>query len=431
MDTTAQVAVIGAGAAGLAAAWRLAGHTAAITVLEAASSPGGNCTALDVRLPGHAPCSIDVGVSDFNAATFTRLVDLLAQLGVAAAPIAQDAAFVDDDGQTRLSSRDGVWTGDAAIVAEIQRFSQTCTQPGAMPPGAGWSLARFCRSHGFDPAFVRTYLGPRARGCFAMPGGDVGAFELPALVAFWRAHGLVGRSTPPPRMAVVGGMSRWCEAMQRALALRGAQVRCDTTVVALERTHRGVVLTTRGPGGITVARFDHVVLAVPPRAAAALVGFDRALQRAVLDVPTQRAEVVVHTDARVMPRDRARWGAYNYVVTDRALAGPSMTFYPKRLRRLADDAPDVFVTLGPDRALDPGRVLARRWFDHPCATAAHAAAAVRLSTMQGRHGLWWCGSHLRAPFLHEHAIESGEAAAQAVLDRLAQREALRSIAASA
>jgi hypothetical protein len=85
------------------------------------------------------------------------------------------------------------------------------------------------------------------------------------------------------------------------------------------------------------------------------------------------------------------------------------------MRALPDDAPDVFVTMNPERAIDPASILVERRFEHPIATPDRDDVVARLDALQGCGRAWLCGSHLRAPFLHEQAIEDG----QRVADRLA------------
>lgn len=423
MHSSTQVAVIGGGAAGMGAARRLLEHGVAVTIFEPAPELGGNCTGIEVPRADGDVCSVDVGVSDFNAETFARVRGLLDALGVAYAPICQDAAFVGPDGGTSLFVRAGrvhAHGPDAgALVGEIARFGRAAIAVLDDPAFADWTVDRYLRARGFGEAFARGYLYPRAIGCFAMPAGDPGRFPIQSLVRFWHAHGLVGRSEPPPRMAVLGGMHRYCAALRSRLEHMGAEIRCATRVGEIALGRGGVEIRTTGEAGSATHRFEHVVLATSPGALARMRvrGVGLGAVAAFAQLPTQRARLVVHTDAAFMPRDRDRWGAYNYAV-DAApgTAGPTITFYPKRMRGLTDAAPDVFVTMNPRRSVEPARVIAERWFDHPLASAAGRRLAAQIDRLQGHGNLWFCGSHLREPFLHEQALASGED----VADRLVQ-----------
>ncbi|MFO0636599.1 MAG: FAD-dependent oxidoreductase [Nannocystaceae bacterium] len=394
-------------------------HGVTVTIFDAGARLGGKCTGVTVPMADGRGCDVDLGVSDFNAETFVRVRGLLDALGVAYAPICQDAAFVDPGGCAALWTREGHAHAESAAAAglgdEIARFGRAAVAMLDDPACADWDLQRFLHAHGFAPAFAAAYVHPRAIGCFAMPGGDPGRFPASSLLRFWRGHGLVGRSDPPPRMAVVGGMHRYCDALQRWLAARGAEIRCGTAVTEIVAHRDGIAVACDDVG--PARRFDHVVVAAPPHALARvrLRGAGLDVLAAFVRLPSQRARVVAHTDAGFMPRARERWGAYNYVVGARA-AAPTLTFYPKRLRGLPDDAPDVFVTMNPHRPIDPCRVIAERMFDHPLACSAARGLAAQIDRLQGRGNLWACGSHLREPFLHEQALASGED----VADRLVQ-----------
>lgn len=412
----------------MGAARRLLDHGVVVTIFESALRLGGNCTGIDVPTGDGGVCSVDVGVSDFNAETFGRVRGLLDALGVAYAPICQDAAFVRRDGGTSLFVRAGRAHAEgpdaAALLAEIARFGRAAIAVLDDPAFADWTVDRYLRARGFGDAFARGYLYPRAIGCFAMPAGDPGRFPIQSLVRFWHAHGLVGRSDPPPRMAVVGGMHRYCATLRSRLEDMGAEIRCATRVGEIAMARGGVEIRTANEAGSATRRFDHVVIATSPGALARMRvrGVGLSAVAAFAQLPTQRARLVVHTDVTFMPRDRDRWGAYNYVVdAGPGAAGPTITFCPKRMRGLPDGAPDVFVTMNPGHAVEPARVIAERWFDHPLASAAGRRLAARIDRRQGQSNLWFCGSHLREPFLHEQAQASGED----VADRLVQVAARR------
>src|SRR6476620_10700935 len=78
-----RVAVIGAGIAGLACAWRLAQSDAAIeaTLFEANEYFGGHANAVDITLDGITR-AVDTGFLVFNLSTYPNLVALFEELDV-------------------------------------------------------------------------------------------------------------------------------------------------------------------------------------------------------------------------------------------------------------------------------------------------------------------------------------------------------------
>ena len=148
-----------------------------------------------------------------------------------------------------------------------------------------------------------------------------------------------------------------------------------------------------------------------PGEAAALGGFDY-----------NRNEVVLHTDARVMPRRRAAWSSWNVdqVACDPPGRAVTMTYHMNRLQALPGPV-DYFVSVNPGDRVRDERVIvgavvratrstrSGRSTRRPPSTGSRAIAAT-----------WYAGAHLGFGF-HEDGCRSGFDAA--ALIGTAEREA--------
>jgi len=418
----------------MGAARRLVEAGCEVTLIECLPRLGGDCFGVDVPLPDGGSHRVDVGVSDFNIDTFVRIRSLLDELELQYRPICQDASFMTPAGETTMFTQGGQLETleeglDAGSLAEeIARFNLACVEVLEGEAYGGWTLGRYLHAKGYSQALAEHFLYPRAIGCFSMPDGDPAEMPVQSLVRFWRMHGLVGGG-PARRMSVVGGMHVYCAAMQRWLAEMGADIRCSTRVIGIVRREDGVEIRaiTRDDEHL-VFGVDHVVVATNPNEALPLLEDPSAQESAAFDgIPYQRARLVVHTDAAVLPPDPGTWGAYNYIVPRGAApkVRPTITFFPNRILGLPADVPDVFVTMNP--AIEPAteHIIAQRFFEHPVASPATEVAARRIDALQGERGTWFCGSYLAEPFLHEQAHGSGEDIATRLLDSLATRACAR------
>jgi predicted NAD/FAD-binding protein len=252
-----------------------------------------------------------------------------------------------------------------------------------------------------------------------MPAGDPDGHDLRSLVRFWLAHGLVG-TRPRQRMHVVGGMWSYCDAFAAWLRARGGTLQLGARVERIARGAGGVRIGYERAGRQHACVADHVVIAADAsRVGGMLADADDDEHRALASVRYEHAEVVVHRDPRLMPRDRAAWGAYQFYVAraGEQLTGPSITFYPHRLAGLADAA-GIFVSLNPPIAPRAELVIATQRLVHPVANPT-AARTDLFTRVQGRRNTWYAGSYLQAPSLHEQAFESGARAADAIARRAA------------
>ena len=127
----------------------------------------------------------------------------------------------------------------------------------------------------------------------------------------------------------------------------------------------------------------------------------------------QKNEAFLHSDTALMPKRRALWSSWNYLGEDVGSSGSvSVTYWMNRLQNLPVETP-VLVSLNPGRAPDPSKTWARMTYDHPLFDRGALAAQRALPSIQGRDGLWFCGSYCGHGF-HEDGLQAGFAVASAL-----------------
>jgi len=160
-------------------------------------------------------------------------------------------------------------------------------------------------------------------------------------------------------------------------------------------------------------RFDQVVLACHSDQALALLEDASYLERDILGAITyQHNDTVLHTDARLLPRNRKAWAAWNaYLPADPAQAC-TVSYCMNLLQGLPGETPLV-VTLNRTGDIDPARILVRRGYQHPVYTHAAVAAQARRHEIQGTRHTWFAGAYWGWGF-HEDGIRSGVEVARAL-----------------
>lgn len=416
MELAGTVAVVGGGAAGMGAAYALIKAGLPVTLFEAEPKLGGHCFGVSMPLPDGKSARVDAGVSDFNRATFTTVGNLLTELGVDYYPVCQDASFMTPDGAPVWFSRAGTLhflrppESPEQFKTEITRFNTTCIEVLSDGTFAEWTTQKYLDARGYSEDFRRLYFNPRAQGCFPMPDKPPAAYMIRSLVAFWRMHGIVGPGRPD-RMIVRGGMHAYCAAFEDWVRQREGVLQLGTRVVGISRRKNRIRIRALSPVRENLTfEFEHVVIASNANQVIPLLEDATQEERRIYaGFGWQRSRLVVHRDNRLMPHDRATWGAYNYLVSDGTAPEirPTITFYPNRLASLDADVPDVFVTMNPFREPDPGHIITNQFFVHPSVGGITDMACERLDAIQGRRGTWFCGSYVREPFVHEQAMSCG------------------------
>lgn len=267
--TALRVAVIGAGPAGLAAAFRLSRAGTSATVLEAAPAVGGRTRTDEVD-----GCRIDTAVQLFGS-VYTAFLRMLREAGAGALC-------------ERTSGRDALWRGGAAhevvygsptsmmtsgalpftlklklgahYLPFLHRHAQAL-ELGALERAAAAALDRESVAawgeREMGRGFVDLLADPMLCTLYGSRAGETSA-------AFYHALARQGMSLDV--LALRGGAGAFCGALAAAVRHAGGEVRVRSPVRALTTDAEGVEVSGDG----WTERFDAAVIALPAPAARAL-----------------------------------------------------------------------------------------------------------------------------------------------------------------
>jgi predicted NAD/FAD-binding protein len=273
-------------------------------------------------------------------------------------------------------------------------------------PGPGPTLGDYLDGHGYGAAFRDQHLVPMAAALWSSPAATIARFPVQYLVRFMANHHMLQLAGRPPWRVVRGGSRTYVDAMAARWDVR---VRLATPVRGVVRDAQGA--TVRCDAG--AERFDQVVLACHGDQALALLADASDTERDILGAITYQAnDVVLHTDAALLPRRRKAWAAWNAYVPADPARECTVSYCMNLLQGLPVATPLV-VTLNRTHAIDPARVLVRRAYHHPVYTPEAVAAQARKAEIQGVRRTWFAGAYWGWGF-HEDGMRSGVEVARAL-----------------
>lgn len=409
------IAVIGAGISGLACAHYLSRkHT--VSVFEAGSQIGGHTATVDVKL-GTRRYAIDTGFIVFNDWTYPNFIALMEELGVSNKATSMGFSVSDEHSGLEYSGtsidtlfaqrRNLLSPRFIGMVRDILRFNREAVadlEAGKLEEGE--TLGHYLQRKGYGEAFNRQYLVPMGSAIWSADCASIGQFPLEFFLRFFRNHGLLSVSERPQWRVIEGGSREYLRPLCQRFEQR---IHTGAAVAQLRRSVQGVDVVLQDGRSF---RFDQVVIAAHSDQALAMLADPSAEETQVLGaLPYQNNEVVLHTDTRLLPKNRKTWSSWNYrlgVDEQRAV----VTYNMNILQGL--QAPETFcVTLNDTPSINPNKILGTFNYAHPVFSLGGIAAQARWHEINGQRRTWYCGAYWHNGF-HEDGVVSALRVAEAI-----------------
>ena len=411
-----RIAVIGAGIAGLSAAWLLS-RRYDVHLFEKADRIGGHThthTIPDPDGPGGV-VHLDTGFLVHNNRTYPMLLKLFDELGVERLDSDMSFAVSCRDPDFEYSSRDlnglfaqrsNLWRpGHYRLLAEILRFNREAPRLLAHPGADDITLGDFLDSHTFTGEFLDRFLFPMASAVWSAALPTLRGFPATTLIRFFHNHGMLSATDNPVWRVVRGGSAAY---IPQLLAAPNLTIHTNAAPGRVTRTRDGVRLEFADKAAVDAA---DVVFACHGDEVLPMLADASPLEREILSAfTTSHNDTWLHTDPAWLPRRPAARASWNVLIGERDEA--CLTYDLNRLQRL-ETRTQYCVTLNPPRPIPADRVLARMSYTHPLFTQAAVRAQSRWDEISGRNRIHLCGAYWFYGF-HEDGIRSGARVAQSL-----------------
>ncbi|MDO8908224.1 MAG: FAD-dependent oxidoreductase [Pseudohongiella sp.] len=415
-----KIAIIGTGISGLTAAYKLNPHHD-ITVFESADRPGGHTATIDVELDGHA-YKVDTGFIVYNDWTYPNFISLMDELGIQwrdsdmSFGVACDTTGLQYAGVTGqvamynslFAQRKNLFSpAYIRMLLDILAFNKQAIADVEADSIPDMTLQQYVTHHRLGRMFVDYYLVPMCSAIWSTPFQQMYEFPMRFMLTFMYEHGLVNVHNRPRWRTLAGGSQAYLKPLSQSFA---DKIRLSCPVSAIIRTETGVqVISAAG-----TEHFDQVILACHSDQALALLSDASSVEQCVLSsIRYQPNDVVLHTDASVMPSNRRAWASWNYHLTADRSGLPRLTYDMNRLMGIKGPH-HFFVSLNHNDRIDPAKIIGCYDYAHPVFTRAGAEAQSRWGEINGVNRTWFCGAWWGKGF-HEDGVVSALRVTDALL----------------
>jgi predicted NAD/FAD-binding protein len=349
-----RIAVVGSGISGLASAWLLS-REHDVVLYEADTRLGGHTHTHDIHWAGR-DYRIDTGFIVHNRANYPLLTRLFEELDVRTQPttmgfsvcnrhsgLEYKAANLDTLFCQRRNLVSPRFLGMLRDIARFYRLAPSLLDEG----GEGPTLGEFLRQHRFGAAFRDDHLVPMTAALWSAPSSQALDFPARHLAEFMANHAMLRLSGRPEWRVVRGGSRSYVDAMA---ARWRVDVRTGTPVQRVFRTAAGIDVHANDG----IERYHQIVLACHSNQSLALLGDASESEQSILGaIGYQANDAVLHTDARLLPRDRKAWAAWNAHVADPTGAACSVSYCMNLLQGLDAPVPSSSASIARARSIPP------------------------------------------------------------------------------
>lgn len=412
-----KIAIVGTGISGLTCGYYLHKQHD-ITLFEANDYIGGHTATVDVNIDGQ-DYAIDTGFIVYNDRTYPNFIKMMNEIGVEGVPtqmsfsVRNNGNGLEYNGHTisTLFAQKRNWANPKfyRFIFEILRFNKLAKSFANKEITNMQTLGEFLDLHRFSTFFTDNYILPMGAAIWSSTLADMRQFPLMFFLRFFLNHGLLDVTNRPQWYVIKGGSRAYIPPLIKGFA---ENIRLNSPVENVTRSKGRVLLHVNG----TTEWFDEVIFACHSDQAMKMLGDPSHEERSILgDMAYQANEVVLHTDTNLLPKRKAAWASWNYLLegqADEQQRLPTLTYNMNILQQVQSKH-TFCVTLNSTDQIDENKILRTFTYHHPVFNTKSTAAHQRKSEIQGVAHTWFCGAYWHNGF-HEDGVRSALDVAKAL-----------------
>ena len=399
-----KIGVIGSGVSGLVSALTLQ-ERFEVSLFEKNSKLGGHSNTVTIEQE-NKKYSVETGFIVLNDKNYPIFTSLLKHLNIGVNNSSMSFSVSVDKGQFEYSSSYIGLLGQTkniidpkywGMLRDINYFYTNALKDVKDCPD-NETLGQFLKRFNYSNKFIDYHLVPMTASIWSCPTKSILNFPIKSLLVFFENHKLLNIYNRPKWSTVNKGSREYVKKIQSLLK---GKIYTNAKVNKISKSKEGIRVHYQDG----IKTFDKVILACHADQSSEIL-FENFSEEANLlkDFKYQKNTSILHSDINFMPKRKSVWSSWNYITETGNSGNLSITYWMNELQGINSSKP-ILLSLNPKILPNPDLIYGQYSYSHPILDNNAINIQKKLSSIQGKNNLWFCGAWTGFGF-HEDGVKS-------------------------
>ena len=399
-----KIGVIGSGVSGLVSALTLQ-EKFEVSLFEKNSKLGGHSNTVTIEQE-NKKYSVETGFIVLNDKNYPIFTSLLKHLNIGVNNSSMSFSVSVDKGQFEYSSSYIGLLGQTkniidpkywGMLRDINYFYTNALKDVKDCPD-NETLGQFLKRFNYSNKFIDYHLVPMTASIWSCPTKSILNFPIKSLLVFFENHKLLNIYNRPKWSTVNKGSREYVKKIQSLLK---GEIYTNTKVNKISKSKEGIRVHYQEG----IKTFDKVILACHADQSSEILIENFSEEANLLkDFKYQKNTSILHSDINFMPKRKSVWSSWNYITETGNSGNLSITYWMNELQGINSPKP-ILLSLNPKILPNPDLIYGQYSYSHPILDNNAINIQKKLSSIQGKNNLWFCGAWTGFGF-HEDGVKS-------------------------
>jgi predicted NAD/FAD-binding protein len=399
-----KIGVIGSGVSGLVSALTLQ-ERFEVSLFEKNSKLGGHSNTVTIEQEDKK-YSVETGFIVLNDKNYPIFTSLLKHLNIGVNNSSMSFSVSVDKGQFEYSSSYIGLLGQTkniidpkywGMLRDINYFYTNALKDVKDCPD-NETLGQFLKRFNYSNKFIDYHLVPMTASIWSCPTKSILNFPIKSLLVFFENHKLLNIYNRPKWSTVNKGSREYVKKIQSLLK---GKIYTNAKVNKISKSKEGIRVHYQDG----IKTFDKVILACHADQSSEILIENFSEEANLLkDFKYQKNTSILHSDINFMPKRKSVWSSWNYITETGNSGNLSITYWMNELQGINSSKP-ILLSLNPKILPNPDLIYGQYSYSHPILDNNAINIQKKLSSIQGKNNLWFCGAWTGFGF-HEDGVKS-------------------------